>query len=173
MQKEEVIEAIDKLIDLENQKQSILSEYQDAIIDYVKDYDSPNELFFENCDYIRDLLLKAKEEINKYWDEEHGSENDLDESVEGNDSSAQEIRDTIYSMLMTHSDYFKKDFGGQFDSDDDIEMTIDEIVNNVKNGKDINYVKQPSYDFDEKLQSLVREYIKLGDSDDIIAQDGI
>ena len=53
MQKEEVIKAIDKLIDLENQKQSILSKYQDVIIDYVKDYDSPDDLFFENCDYIR------------------------------------------------------------------------------------------------------------------------
>lgn len=75
MRKEEVIEAIDKLIDLENQKQSILSEYQDAIIDYVKDYDSPNELFFENCDYIRDLLLKAKENVINYWDEEHEETN--------------------------------------------------------------------------------------------------
>lgn len=71
MQKEQVIKAIDKLIDLENQKQSILSEYQDVIIDYVKDYDSPGELFFENCDYIRDLLTKAKEDIINYWDEEH------------------------------------------------------------------------------------------------------
>lgn len=69
--KEEVIQAIDKLIDLENQKQSILSEYQDVIIDYVKDYDRPGELFFENCEYIRDLLLKAKEDIINYWDEEH------------------------------------------------------------------------------------------------------
>lgn len=75
MNKEEVIEAIDKLIDLENQKQSILSEYQDAIIDYVKDYDSPDELFFENCDYIRDLLLKAKENVINYWDEEHEETN--------------------------------------------------------------------------------------------------
>lgn len=75
MRKEEVIEAIDKLIDLENQKQSILSEYQDAIIDYVKDYDSPDELFFENCDYIRDLLLKAKENVINYWDEEHEETN--------------------------------------------------------------------------------------------------
>ena len=75
MRKEEVIEAIDKLIDLENQKQSILSEYQDVIIDYVKDYDSPHELFFENCDYIRDLLLKAKENVINYWDEEHEETN--------------------------------------------------------------------------------------------------
>ena len=75
MQKEKVIEAIDKLIALENQKQSILSEYQDAIIDYVKDYDSPDELFFENCDYIRDLLLKAKENVINYWDEEHEKTN--------------------------------------------------------------------------------------------------
>ena len=84
-----------------------------------------------------------------------------------------EIRDKIYSMLITHSDYFKKDFGGQFDSDDDVEMTIDEIVNNVKNGKDINYVKQPSYDFNEELLSLVKEYIRLGGRDDITAADGI
>ena len=165
--KDKVIEAIDKLIDLENQKQHILQDYQDVIIDYVKDYDSPHELFFENCDYIRDLLLKAKENVINYWDEE------LNESVEENSSSAQEIRDTIYSMLMTHSDYFKKDFGGQFDSDDDVEMTIDEIVNNVKNGQEIEYVKQPSYDFAERLQSLVKEYIRAGGRDDIIAQDGI
>lgn len=75
MRKEEVIEAIDKLIDLENQKQSILSEYQDVIIDYVKDYDSPHELFFENCDYIRDLLRRAKENVINYWDEEHEETN--------------------------------------------------------------------------------------------------
>lgn len=164
MRKEDVVEAIDKLIDLENQKQSILSEYQDAIIDYVKDYNSPYELSFENCDYIKDLLLKAKEDVINYWDEEHdsdGLENELDESISENNPKAQEIRDTIYSMLMTHSDYFRKNFGGQFDSDDDIEMTIDEIVNDVRNGQRIDYVKQPSSSFDEKLQSLVREYINI------------
>lgn len=80
MQKEEVIEAIDKLIDLENQKQSILSEYQDVIIDYVKDYNSTVELFFENCDYIRDLLTKAKEDIINYWDEEH-EESSFDDEI--------------------------------------------------------------------------------------------
>lgn len=80
MKKEEVIKAIDKLIDLENQKQSILSEYQDVIIDYVKDYNSPVELFFENCDYIRDLLTKAKEDIINYWDEEH-EESSFDDEI--------------------------------------------------------------------------------------------
>lgn len=173
MQKEEVIEAIDKLIDLENQKQSILSEYQDAIIDYVKDYDSPDELFFENCDYIRDLLLKAKENVINYWDEEHGSENELDESVEGNDSSAQDIRNKIYSMLIENSSYFRSDFGGMFDSDDDVESEINDIVRSVKEGNPINYVKQPRSDFNEELLSLVKEYIKLGGRDDIIAADGL
>lgn len=64
-------------------------------------------------------------------------------------------------MLMTHSDYFRKDFGGQFDSDDDIENEIDKIVNDVKNGQNIQYVKQPASDFDEKLYSLVKKYIKI------------
>lgn len=67
--KEEVIEAIDKLIDLENQRQSILSEYQDAILSYADN--KPISLDFEECDYIRDLLTRAKEEIINYWDEEH------------------------------------------------------------------------------------------------------
>jgi len=162
MRKEEVIEAIDKLIDLENQKQSILSKYQDAILSYTDN--KPLSLDFEECDYIRDLLTRAKEEINNYWDEEHDyddSENNLDESIREDNSSAQEIRDTIYSMLMTHSDYFRKDFGGQFDSDDDIENEIDKIVNDVKNGQNIQYVKQPASDFDEKLYSLVKKYINI------------
>lgn len=73
MQKEEVIEAIDKLIDLENQKQSILSEYQDAILSYTDN--KPLSLDFEECDYIRDLLTRAKEKIINYWDEEHEETN--------------------------------------------------------------------------------------------------
>lgn len=167
MRKEEVIKKIDELSVLLSQMKKILRDYEGIISRY-----SDNDLkySYNDCEYWENILANSRQNILNYWDE---SENDLDESIEENNSSAQEIRDTIYSMLMTHSDYFRKDFGGQFDSDDDVEMTIDEIVNNVKNGKDINYVKQPSYDFDEKLQSLVREYIKLGDSDDIIAQDGI
>lgn len=167
MRKEEVIKKIDELSVLLSQMKKILRDYEDIISRY-----SDNDLkySYNDCEYWENILANSRQNILNYWDE---SENDLDESVEGNDSSAQEIRDTIYSMLMTHSDYFKKDFGGQFDSDDDIEMTIDKIVNNVKNGQRIDYVKQPSYDFDEKLQSLVREYIKLSDRDDIIAQDGI
>lgn len=73
MRKEEVIEAIDKLIELEKQKQSILSEYQDAILSYTDN--KPLSLDFEECDYIRDLLTRAKEEINNYWDEEHEETN--------------------------------------------------------------------------------------------------
>jgi len=78
MQKEEVIKAIDKLIDLEKQKQSILSKYQDAILSYADN--KPLSLDFEECDYIRDLLLKAKEEIINYWDEEH-EKSDFDNEI--------------------------------------------------------------------------------------------
>ena len=78
MRKEEVIEAIDKLIDLENQKQSILSKYQDAILSYTDN--KPLSLDFEECDYIRDLLTRAKEEIINYWDEEH-EESDFDDEI--------------------------------------------------------------------------------------------
>ena len=78
MQKEEVIEAIDKLIDLENQKQSILSKYQDAILSYADN--KPLSLDFEECDYIRDLLLKAKEDVINYWDEEH-EESSFDDEI--------------------------------------------------------------------------------------------
>jgi len=84
-----------------------------------------------------------------------------------NSPEAQEIRDTIYSMLMENSSYFRQDFGGMFDSDDDIESEINEIIKRVKNGQDIEYVKQPTSEFDEKLHSLVEEYIRLGGRDDI------
>lgn len=78
MRKEEVIEAIDKLINLENQKQSILSEYQDAILSYADN--KSLSLDFEECDYIKDLLTRAKEEIINYWDEEH-EETDFDDEI--------------------------------------------------------------------------------------------
>lgn len=78
MRKEDVIEAIDKLIELENQKQSILSEYQDAILSYADN--KPLSLDFEECDYLKDLLTRAKEEIINYWDEEH-EEIDFDKEI--------------------------------------------------------------------------------------------
>ena len=172
MRKEEVIEAIDKLINLERQKRSILIDFEDIIASYADNH--PLSFSFEECDYTISLLENAKEEINKYWDEEHdynGTE-ELDESIAENNPKAQEIRDTIYSMLMTHSDYFRKDLGGQFDCDDDIEYEINEITKRVKNGQNIQYVKQPTREFDEKLYSLVKDYINAGGRDDIIAQDG-
>ena len=82
-------------------------------------------------------------------------------------SKAQEIRDTIYSILLTNSEYFRKEFNGQFDSDDDVECEINDIVKRVKNNQEIEYVKQPTNDFDEKLQSLVKKYIRVGGRDDI------
>ena len=78
MRKEKVIEAIDKLIELEKQKQSILSEYQDAILSYTDN--KPLSLDFEECDYIKDLLTRAKEDVINYWDEEH-EETDFDDEI--------------------------------------------------------------------------------------------
>ena len=78
MRKEKVIEAIDKLINLENQKQSILSKYQDAILSYTDN--KPLSLDFEECDYIKDLLTRAKEDVINYWDEEH-EETDFDDEI--------------------------------------------------------------------------------------------
>lgn len=96
----------------------------------------------------------------------------IEETDNINSPEAQEIRDTIYSMLMENSSYFCADFGGMFDSDDAIEGEINEIVKRVKNGQDIEYVKQPTAEFDEKLHSLVDEYIRLGGRDDIVSLDG-
>lgn len=67
--KEEVIKAIDKLINLENQIQIILSKYQDVILSYADN--KPLSLDFEECDYLKNLLTRAKEDIINYWDEEH------------------------------------------------------------------------------------------------------
>jgi hypothetical protein len=78
MQKEEVIKAIDKLIDLENQKHSILIDYQDVILSYADN--KPLSLDFEECNYLRDLLTRAKEGIIDYWDEEH-DEYTFDEEI--------------------------------------------------------------------------------------------
>ena len=90
----------------------------------------------------------------------------IEEADNINSPEAQEIRDTIYSMLMENSSYFCADFG------DAIEGEINEIVKRVKNGQDIEYVKQPTAEFDEKLHSLVDEYIRLGGRDDIVSLDG-
>lgn len=69
MNKEEVIEAIDKLINLERQKRSILINFEDVIASYADNH--PLSFSFEECDYTISLLENAKEEITNYWDEEH------------------------------------------------------------------------------------------------------
>lgn len=96
----------------------------------------------------------------------------IDEYYNKNSSEAQEIRNTIYELLMENSQYFCKDFNGMFDSDDAIECEINDIVKRVKNGQDIEFVKQPTSDFINTLQSLVEEYIHLGGRDDVICMDG-
>ena len=135
-----------------------------------------------NIQFVCDQLKEKWGELTVYYssawaDESNKNLIDIDqcnileemfeEADNINSPEAQEIRDTIYSMLMENGSYFRKDFGGMFDSDDDIESEINEIIKRVKNGQDIEYVKQPTSEFDEKLRSLVDEYIRLGGRDDI------
>ena len=100
------------------------------------------------------------------------AEDDIIELDEYEEDEADRVRAKIYELLMNNSQLFRTDFGGQFDSDDDIECEINDIVKRVKKGQNIQYVKQPSPDFAEKLQSLVQEYIRAGGRDDVICQDG-
>lgn len=72
--KEEVIKAIDKLINLENQIQIILSKYQDVILSYADN--KPLSLDFEECDYLKNLLTRAKEKIINHWGESEDKEFD-------------------------------------------------------------------------------------------------
>lgn len=147
MQKEEVIEAIDKLIDLENQKHSILSKYQDVIIDYVKDYDSPHELFFENCDYIRDLLLKAKEEIINYWDEEHEEsafDDEINEAlrlagVKLNESNSTEEHVNVNDILIDDEgrEYIVTEIDNSYGTDKYGQPAYYITVRHLENGKTI------------------------------------
>ena len=108
------------------------------------------------------------DDLTKYVNDLVDAFNSVDEI---NSPEAQEVRDEIYSLLMNNESYFRETCGGQFDSDDDIECEINNIVIRVKNGQDIEYVKQPTSEFDEKLHSLVEKYISLGGRDDIKSLD--
>ncbi len=72
----------------------------------------------------------------------------------------QELYNEIYSILMNNGQYFRTQFGGMFDSDDDIQYEIDKISNNVKKCLPIEYSKQPSEEFNKNLLILFKQYNK-------------
>ncbi len=87
---------------------------------------------------------------------------ELDEYEEDDNSNeAEKLRDEIYSTLLNNQQLFRADFDSQFDSDDDIEYEINEIVKRVKNGQPIESLMEVSPVFDEKLTEMVRKYIDL------------
>jgi len=77
-------------------------------------------------------------------------------------NTCQFIRDRIYSMLITNSECFRDDFDGMFDSDDDVEVEIDSIIDAVKNDRPIHYTRPVSSEFNNKLVGLATQYIDLG-----------
>lgn len=62
-------------------------------------------------------------------------------------------RNSIYELLMNNGQYFREN--GMFDSDDDIELEIDEILYNYMTENKINYISQPPKEFDKKLRKYL------------------
>ena len=84
-----------------------------------------------------------------------------------NNTKAQEIRDEIYEMLMNNGQYFRQDFGGMFDSDDDIECEINDMVKRVKNRQAIVFARYVPEEFVNELMRLLNLYVILGGRDDV------
>lgn len=84
-----------------------------------------------------------------------------------NNTKAQEIRDEIYEMLMNNEQYFRQDFDGMFDSDDDIECEINDMVKRVKNRQAIVFARYVPEEFVNELMRLLNLYVILGGSDDV------
>ena len=84
-----------------------------------------------------------------------------------NNTKAQEIRDEIYEMLMNNEQYFRQDFDGMFDSDDDIECEINDMVKRVKNRQAIVFARYVPEEFVSELMRLLNLYVILGGSDDV------
>lgn len=75
--------------------------------------------------------------------------------------NTQFIYNQIYTLLMENGEYFRPQFGGMFDSDDDIQYEISRILQRVINNQPLEYCKQPTKEFHEELMTLVTQYIKL------------
>ena len=61
-------------------------------------------------------------------------------------------RNAIYDLLMNNQQYFRENM---FDSDDDIELEIDEILYTYMTENKINYASQPPKEFDKKLRKYL------------------
>ncbi len=142
--KEEVIEAIDKLIDLENQKQSILSNYQDDILSYADN--RPLSLDFEECDYIRDLLTRAKEEIINYWDEEHEESAFDDEISESLRLAGVQINESVDDSSIQINDIYIDNQGKEY-----IVTEVDNEYGEDKYGQPAVYVTLAHYENGKKV----------------------
>lgn len=70
------------------------------------------------------------------------------------------IYNQIYNLLLNNGEYFRPQFNGMFDSDDDICYEISHMVQRVSFGHPIEYCKKPTQEFHNELMSLVTQYIK-------------
>ena len=176
-------QVLQELYDLisENYGDDWLSDYDEIDFNELQDavYSFGNEIDGYE-DYLRDEYAMA---LKNKWREEHRNDEineclraagvilneaeddilELDEYEE--DNELENARNEIYATLMNNSQLFRTDFGGQFDSDDDINYEISKIVKRVKNGQPIEYVQQVSPVFNEKLTKMVKKYIDLGGQD--------
>lgn len=80
---------------------------------------------------------------------------------------AEEVRAEIYELLMYNGQYFREEFGGMFDSDDDIECEINDMVKRIKNKQAIVFAKYVPQEFVDKLMRLLNLYVSLGGRDDV------
>ena len=62
---------------------------------------------------------------------------------------------------MENGEYFRPQFNGMFDSDDDIQCEISQILQRVKCNLPLEYCKQPTKEFHDELMTLVTQYIKI------------
>lgn len=72
----------------------------------------------------------------------------------------QEVYNKIYNILLNNGKYFRTQFNGMFDSDDDIHCEIEKISNDVKKCLPITYSKQPPKEFNKNLLVLFKQYNK-------------
>lgn len=79
-------------------------------------------------------------------------------------SNKQFIYNQIYKLLMENGEYFRPQFNGMFDSDDDIQYEISRMVQRATCNLPLEYCKQPTKEFHDELMTLVTQYIKINTS---------
>lgn len=76
-------------------------------------------------------------------------------------TNKQFIYNKIYKLLMENGEYFRPQFNGMFDSDDDIQYEISRMIQRVTCNLPLEYCKQPTKEFHNELMTLVTQYIKI------------